>query len=85
MTTESGKYGDVRQALDRLADLLLFPERFSQDPRTALQEQGLGDAIPDEVVNALSRMSGDELRVLAQARRKQEGLLPDDLEVGIFF
>jgi len=84
MTTGSEKYGDVRQALDRLADLLLFPERFKADPRSALREQGL-DAVPDDVVNALSRMSADELRVLAQARRNQEGLLPDDLEVAILF
>lgn len=84
MTAESETYGDVRKALDRLADLLLFPERFAADPRSALHEQGL-DAVPENVVIALSQLSADELRVLAQARRHQEGLLPDDLEVAILF
>ena len=61
---------DVRQALDRLAGLILFPERFREDPRAALEEHGLG-AIPEEVVNTLVDMSPDELRLLSQIHHER--------------
>ncbi len=71
MSAESESYGGGEQALDRLADLLLFPERFREDPQSALEAEGLAGAIPDEVLNALSSASPDELRLLANVRRTQ--------------
>jgi len=84
MSVESEGRGDTQKALDRLADLLLFPERFTADPRAALEEYGLAGAIPDEVASALSGMSPDELRLIAQVRRRQ-GLVKIEPEFGIIF
>ena len=74
---------DVRQALDRLAGLLLFPDRFRENPRAILEEYGLG-AIPEEVVDTLVDMSPDELRVLAQVHY-EKGWVPTGPDVYIFF
>jgi hypothetical protein len=83
MGGESEVPGDVRQALDRLAGLLQFPERFREDPRGTLEEYGLG-AIPEEVVNTLVDMSPDELRLLSQLHQER-GLVEVGLGVYIFF
>jgi hypothetical protein len=83
MAGESEGPGDVRQALDRLADLILFPERFREDPRAALEEYGVGP-VPNEVVDAIASFSADELRVLSQIHRRQ-GWAPVGHEAGIFF
>jgi hypothetical protein len=74
MDRESECPEDVRQVLDRLANLMLFPERFREDPRATLEEYGLGD-VREEVVDALVHMSPDELRLLSQIHLKQ-GLVP---------
>jgi hypothetical protein len=74
MGGESEGPEDVRQALDRLARLMLYPERFKEDPRSFLEEFGLG-AIPDEVVDMLVDMSPDELRLLSRIHYKH-GFVP---------
>jgi hypothetical protein len=83
MGGESEGLEDVRQALDRLARLILFPERFREDPRAALEDFDLG-AIPDEVVDTLVDMSPDELRLLAQIHLKH-GFVPAGQYAGIAF
>jgi hypothetical protein len=83
MGGESEPPGDVRQALDRLAGLMLFTERFRADPRGTLDEYGLG-AIPQEVVDTLVDMSPDELRVLSELHLEQ-GWVETGLGVYIFF
>jgi hypothetical protein len=69
MSGESEGPDEVRQALDRLAGLMLFRDRFREDPRATLEEYGLG-AIPEEVADTLAQMSPDELRVLSQIHRR---------------
>jgi hypothetical protein len=69
MGGESEGPDDGRQALDRLAGLMLFPDRFRQDPRAILEEYGLG-AIPEEVVDTLVSLSPEELRVLSQIHHR---------------
>jgi hypothetical protein len=82
MSEESESPEDVRQAVDRLADLMLFPERFREDPRAALQQYGLG-VIPEELVEVFAEMSPDELRVLSQVHKRAPHQVID--EYGIFF
>jgi hypothetical protein len=78
---------DVRQGLDRLADLILFEqsflEKFTGSPRSVRDEYGLG-AIPEEVMDALADISLDEVRVLAQIHQRREPVVITD-QVCIFF
>lgn len=83
MGGESQPPEDVRQALDRLAGLMLFTERFRENPRETLAEYGLG-AIPDELVDTLVDMSPDELRVLSELHLEQ-GWIETGPGVYIFF
>lgn len=83
MSGQAGEPEDVRQALDRLADLMLFRERFSQDPRGALEMYGLS-AVPTEAVDALAALSPEELRVFSEVQAKLSEVDFGE-EVGIFF
>jgi hypothetical protein len=74
---------EIQRTLADLADLLLFPERFSQDPTAALESQGLV-ALPPEVVSALASLSPEELTVFAKVQRKIADV-PGSEEIGIFF
>jgi hypothetical protein len=78
---------DVRRALDRFADLILFEpafmEKFTDDARGVRDEYGLG-AIPEEVMDAVADISMDEVRVLAQIHQRREPVELTD-HVCIFF
>jgi hypothetical protein len=60
---------ELQEAFDRLADLLLFRERFSQDPRGTLERYRLAE-VPDAAVEALAGMSPDELELFSRVHRR---------------
>jgi hypothetical protein len=66
---------DMRRALDRFADLILFePEfmqKFTRDARGVRDEYGL-ESVPEEVMVAVADLSMDELRVLAQIQQRRQ-------------
>jgi hypothetical protein len=78
---------EVRRALDRFADLILFEQgfmqKFTDDARGVRDEYGLG-AIPEEVMDAVADISMDEVRVLAQIHQRREPVELTD-HVCIFF
>lgn len=69
MAGPSGDPRAMQQGLTRLADLLLFSERFSEDPRAALDMYGLTE-VPDEAVRVIADLSPEELRLFAQVQRR---------------
>jgi hypothetical protein len=83
MAQASGEARQMKSDLDRLADLLAFPEEFGRDPHQALKRQGL-QSIPDEVVDALAELSPEELRLFARVHHKLSKVPPKD-EMGIIF
>jgi hypothetical protein len=76
--SEAPNHEDVRQALDRFADLILFDQsfmqRFTHAPREVRDEYDLG-AIPEEVLDAVADISMDELRVLAQIHKRRQPIV----------
>ena len=86
MTDASGQARsseDIRQALADLAELMLFRERFSEDPAGARERQGLM-ALPPAVVEALASLSPEELAVFAKVQQRLPDI-PGSEEIGIFF
>lgn len=68
----AGPTGDARamqEGLTRLADLLLFPERFSESPGAALEAYGI-TGVPDEALRAIADLSPDELRLFARVQAR---------------
>ena len=78
---EAQTHEDAPQALDRLADLILFDgsfmERLTDSPHGAREEYGL-DALPEEVLDALADISMDEIRVLAQIHQRRPPVVITD-------
>ncbi len=83
MDPQAGDPRQLQESLDRLAELLQFRERFSEDPQGALERYDLR-GVPQAAAEALAGLSPEELRVFAQVHRKLSDVAQGD-EVSIFF
>lgn len=78
---------ELQESFDRLADLLLFRERFSEDPHAALERYEVR-GIPDPAVEVLAGMSTEELELFSRVHRKVAEIperIPGGVEVCIIF
>lgn len=69
MARTGGDSREMQQSLSQLADLLQFRERFSEDPRAALEQYDLR-GVPDPALEVIADLSPEELRLFAQVQRK---------------
>jgi hypothetical protein len=64
---------ELQESFDRLADLLLFRERFGEDPQATLERYEVR-GVPESAVEALADLSPEELELFARVHRKLDGI-----------
>jgi hypothetical protein len=78
---------ELQGSFDRLADLLLFRVRFSEDPRAALEHYEV-EGVPAAAVEVLAGMSPEELELFAQVQKKLGDVpeaIPGGFEICLIF
>jgi hypothetical protein len=78
---------ELQESFDRMAELLLFRQRLSEDPRGALEQYEVA-GIPPAAMEVLAAMSPEELELFARVQTKLgriPGEIPGGREVCLIF